>query len=337
MEGVSRNGEAPQLLDFAAKEREWLMKRLQEQSHGPPPPPPPAPEDKALELKLGPPGDEDRSNIDFTKNYNIQKDESILSLSYFNDRNQAQAQNFAPYLQFSPSISQTQLPVLAKDSSSDMVDSQNNNDTEKRKAFSPASPAANTAVPDSSQKRRAPAPVVGWPPLRMFRKNLASGDGHGKPAPKTHQNVASSKIGSERSGKGLFVKMNMDGVPIGRKVDLNAYGSYQKLSAAVDELFRGLLAAQRGSSGCGIKSTQEEEKPITGLLDGRGEYTLVYEDYEGDRMLVGDVPWHMFVSTVKRLRVLKSSEISVLGAVRNVFAAGGQKKQDKMPSDSAAQ
>lgn len=28
-----------------------------------------------------------------------------------------------------------------------------------------------------------------------------------------------------------------------------------------------------------------------GLLDGREEFTLVYEDNEGDRMLVGDVPW----------------------------------------------
>lgn len=36
---------------------------------------------------------------------------------------------------------------------------------------------------------------------------------------------------------------------------------------------------------------QEEEKAITGVLDGSEEYTLVYEDNEGDRMLVGDVPW----------------------------------------------
>ena len=42
--------------------------------------------------------------------------------------------------------------------------------------------------------------------------------------------------------KGLFVKINMDGVPIGRKVDLKAYDSYEKLSCSVDELFRGLLA-----------------------------------------------------------------------------------------------
>ena len=36
---------------------------------------------------------------------------------------------------------------------------------------------------------------------------------------------------------------------------------------------------------------EEEEMAITGLLDGSGEYTLVYQDNEGDRMLVGDVPW----------------------------------------------
>lgn len=52
-----------------------------------------------------------------------------------------------------------------------------------------------------------------------------------------------------------------------------------------------LSAAQRDSSSCGVLNKQEEEKPITGLLDGSGEYTLVYEDNEGDRVLVGDVPW----------------------------------------------
>ncbi|XP_021912603.1 auxin-responsive protein IAA18-like, partial [Carica papaya] len=80
--------------------------------------------------------------------------------------------------------------------------------------------------------------------------------------------------------------------------------------------------AQRDSSACGIINKVEEEKAITGKLDGSGEYTLVYEDNEGDRMLVGDVPWHMFVSTVKRLRVLKTSELSMLSL--------GSSKQDKI-------
>lgn len=38
-------------------------------------------------------------------------------------------------------------------------------------------------------------------------------------------------------------------------------------------------------------SEQKEEKANIGILNRSGEYTLVYEDNEGDRMLVGDVPW----------------------------------------------
>ena len=48
---------------------------------------------------------------------------------------------------------------------------------------------------------------------------------------------------------------------------------------------------QRDSSAGGVMNKQEEDKVITGVLNGSGEYTLVYEDNEGDRMLVGDVPW----------------------------------------------
>ncbi|KAL8131473.1 hypothetical protein AgCh_007420 [Apium graveolens] len=76
----------------------------------------------------------------------------------------------------------------------------------------------------------APGSVVGWPRIRSFRKNIASGY-----APK-------------------------------------------------------LLAAQNDPSINNIQNIQAE-KAITGLLDGSGEYTLVYEDNEGDIMLVGDVPW----------------------------------------------
>ncbi|KAM7254462.1 hypothetical protein ACFE04_003842 [Oxalis oulophora] len=170
-------------------------------------------------------------------------------------------------------------------------------------------------LPNTSQKRTAPAPVVGWPPIRSFRKNLASTSAPSKPQHPTSQTenkTPDEKPGKTISKKSMFVKINMDGIPIGRKVDLNSHDSYRKLSTAVDELFRGLLAVQRDSTAGGIMNKLEDEKPITGVLGGSGEYTLVYEDHEGDRMLVGDVPWNMFVSTVKRLRVLKSSEVSAL-------------------------
>ncbi|KAK7381695.1 hypothetical protein VNO80_00242 [Phaseolus coccineus] len=191
-------------------------------------------------------------------------------------------------------------------------------------AFSPSS--ADAAV----SKRTASGPAVGWPPIRSFRKNIASGSSSKLPTgSQQHQHVVPDNVASKKPahncGKGLFVKINMDGVPIGRKLNINAYNSYENLSSAVDELFRGLLAemklshiasshscsAQRDSSAGGIQNKGEEdkEKANTSLLVGSGEYTLVYEDNEGDSMLVGDVPWHMFVSTVRRLRVLKSSDL----------------------------
>ncbi|KAJ0249220.1 Auxin-responsive protein IAA26 [Hirschfeldia incana] len=170
------------------------------------------------------------------------------------------------------------------------IETRNNNIEKEAEDKSIFNLSGNHSSPHISHKRTAPGPVVGWPPVRSFRKNLAS--------------TSSSKLGNEsslggqvkKSGdgekqvqpkrEGMFVKINMDSVPIGRKVDLNAYNSYKQLSFAVDKLFRGLLAAQRESSGC-----EGEEKPIIGLLDGKGEFTLIYEDNEGDKMLVGDVPW----------------------------------------------
>ncbi|KAA8540348.1 hypothetical protein F0562_024733 [Nyssa sinensis] len=347
MEGCLRKDEGcPQLLDLIPKNTEWLVQRDEQRRSG-------SSEEKKLELRLGPPGEDSR-----------ERNESPLSLGYFSNKvsmthtnnsgtkrgfidtidrkilnnNGGQTQNPVETALSSPwpsSFSQGKapqcLPVMGKESSQPcctkgVLDA-------KQKAFSP--PSVNTAVPNSSQKRAAlasastaPAPVVGWPPIRSFRKNLASSSS--AKMPPESQNVVPDKVASEKPvggcRKGMFVKINMDGVPIGRKVDLKAYDSYEKLSYAVDELFRGLLAVQRDSSAVGIQNKQEEEKVITGLLDGSGEYTLVYEDNEGDRMLVGDVPWHMFVSTVKRLRVLKSSELSML-------CLGS--KQDKISLDAA--
>ncbi|PKA64485.1 Auxin-responsive protein IAA26 [Apostasia shenzhenica] len=160
---------------------------------------------------------------------------------------------------------------------------------------------------DDWPQKRSGAPVVGWPPIRSHRKNIA---GNSKPTLESQRGGSGGTGKPEsRGSKGLFVKINMEGVPIGRKINLLAYDSYEKLSSAVDELFRDLLAAQRNPL-VAIQHSAEKQKSLTGLLDGSGEYALIYEDDEGDRMLVGDVPWDMFVSTAKRLRVLKSSELS---------------------------
>ncbi|KAK8524881.1 hypothetical protein V6N13_015878 [Hibiscus sabdariffa] len=313
---------SPQLLDLIPQEGEWHHVKRGDGS---------SVEKKQLELRLGlgPPGEDN-----WSMENNTERDESLLSLGYFpssmksngsvlsapwgkNHHHHHQTKT-SSFLQF-PSTNS--LPVMAKESSQpccnntalDLQDAE-------RKAFKPP---ANTAVPpNTSQKRTAPGPVVGWPPIRSIRKNLASNSSSKlaseSPSVDPPHKAASEKPAAEPNGKTLFVKINMDGVPIGRKVDLKAYDSYEKLSTAVDELFRGLLAAQRDSPAGGTVNKQEGGS----VLDGSGEYTLVYEDNEGDSMLVGDVPWHMFVSTVKRLRALKSSELSALGL--------GSSKQGKM-------
>ncbi|XP_022956222.1 auxin-responsive protein IAA26-like [Cucurbita moschata] len=319
-----KDGVCPQLLDLIPKHRQWV-------AAGDVAGKPHTSDDKKLELRLGLPGEGDWSGKG--------KDEAVPYFGCFpvSHKFSPSENPWPPSPNFHGKFQAAKLPAfclssMGKESVSQpcctkMVDLHN----AEPKSF-PSS--ANTTVSNSSQKRTAPAPVVGWPPIRSSRRNLTSSSGSfSKPVSESSLDAAPSKLPApskkavEVGGKGLFVKINMDGVPIGRKIDLNAHDSYEKLSSAVDELFRGLLAAQRDSPAGGVWKKQDDEKPITGLLDGSGEYTLVYEDNEGDRVLVGDVPWQMFVSTVKRLRVLKSSELPALSL--------GCSKPQKMALDSA--
>lgn len=171
-----------------------------------------------------------------------------------------------------------------------------------------ATPARNIGNRPQARGRGAAVPVVGWPPIRSFRRNLASTSASKQVhEPQIAEADAKAALNCKKSP---LVKINMDGIPIGRKVDLAACDSYERLSLAVKDLFHGFLEVQRDTPRAERAQQGADEKIFSQLLDGSGEYTLVYEDNEGDRMLVGDVPWNVFVSTAKRLRVLRSSELS---------------------------
>ncbi|KAJ0779640.1 putative transcription factor interactor and regulator AUX-IAA family [Helianthus annuus] len=88
----------------------------------------------------------------------------------------------------------------------------------------------------------------------------------------------------------------MDGTIIGRKVDLYAHTSYETLAQTLDNMFNG-----RWSSIGTLGSSR--------LLNETSEYVLTYEDKDGDCMLVGDVPWQMFLTSVKRLRILRNIKL----------------------------
>ncbi|ERN15168.1 auxin-responsive protein IAA18 isoform X1 [Amborella trichopoda] len=289
------------------------------------------PKTRETELRLGPPGDYQALNCPspVSKNGSFCGakrgfQDTVASKPATSERNQKLSGEEAGLLRQQPAFSlyqkslhqktptfllskQASPSTLVRETASAKMETQKRDERE-----TVLSAPSNLKKPSMGSSEERAGRVVGWPPIRSFRKNLTSTSSKPQPQPINEPINGSSENleKQEAPKKGMFVKINMDGIPIGRKVDLNAYRSYEKLSGAVDELFRGLLAAQSDSSASSTQSGIGEK--LRGLLDGSGEYTLVYEDNEGDRMLVGDVPWEMFVSTVKRLRVLKSSELSGL-------------------------
>ncbi|KAK9067589.1 hypothetical protein SSX86_011700 [Deinandra increscens subsp. villosa] len=142
-----------------------------------------------------------------------------------------------------------------------------------------SSPEMDSNVSDENGSSRSPPPtkaqVVGWPPVRSYRKNILQG----------------RKSDQPEMGSGMYVKVSMDGAPYLRKVDLKVYKSYGELLKGLQEMFKCII---------GLYSEREGYK---------SEHAPTYEDKDGDWMLLGDVPWEMFITSCKRLRIMKSCEV----------------------------
>ncbi|CAN4093355.1 unnamed protein product [Withania somnifera] len=137
---------------------------------------------------------------------------------------------------------------------------------------------------DNEQQDSAPAPkaqVVGWPPVRSYRKNI----------------LQAKKQESDNSS-GMYLKVSVDGTPYLRKIDLKVYKSYPQLLKALQNMFKctiGVYSEREGYNG--------------------SDYAPTYEDKDGDWMLVGDVPWEMFINSCRRLRIMKGSEAKGLACL----------------------
>lgn len=99
--------------------------------------------------------------------------------------------------------------------------------------------------------------MVGWPPVKTYRMNslvnqakfsknegekgVGGNDGVATTSKKKNKNVSHENKNDETVAKetGLsgFVKVNMDGLPIGRKVDLGAHDCYETLAHALEVMF----------------------------------------------------------------------------------------------------
>nr|AMQ09495.1 Aux/IAA transcription factor [Boehmeria nivea] len=165
--------------------------------------------------------------------------------------------------------------------------------------------------PGSSPPRASQ--VVGWPPIRASRMHCLVNQAKAqrpeedkenpKEALKNKATNNSLSVKKEQGNLG-FVKVNVDGIAIGRKVDLNAHSCYQTLAQTLEDMF-----FRPGSSG---ETKDQAAAKTSKLLDGSSEFVLTYEDKDRDWMLVGDVPWRMFLSSVKRLRIMRTSEATGL-------------------------
>lgn len=93
---------------------------------------------------------------------------------------------------------------------------------------------------------------MGWPPIRTLRMNSLIGSQskatnseegktnsehrNKKSNTKTDHNPAEPTVMQDNTHLG-FVKVNMDGIKIGRKVDLSAHSCYETLARMIEDMF----------------------------------------------------------------------------------------------------
>ncbi|KAL6618799.1 hypothetical protein ACP70R_033938 [Stipagrostis hirtigluma subsp. patula] len=144
--------------------------------------------------------------------------------------------------------------------------------------------------------RAAKAQVVGWPPVRSYRKNTLA--------------ASATKVKGEDEGRSeagcCYVKVSMDGAPYLRKVDLKTYSSYEDLSLGLEKMFSCFITGK--STSC--KSSRRERLTDGSRADALQdqEYVLTYEDKDADWMLVGDLPWDLFTTICRKLRIMRGSD-----------------------------
>ncbi|KAL3645042.1 Iaa13p [Castilleja foliolosa] len=222
-----------------------------------------------------------------------------------------------------PSVVSTRAASSSSSSSVTKANVNNGSSGNKRAAESPSSPPGRSAI----------SQVVGWPPVRTYRMNSLTNQSKSPVTEDFFSTVDKCKSnnttpdktdhGASNAAKekglrktSLFVKVKVDGIPIGRKVDLNAHSCYETLACALDDMFRPNAAV-------GARRSTAEKQVVAGmrqplrLLDGSSDFVLTYEDKEGDWMLVGDVPWRMFLNSVRRLRIMRTADANGLAPRSN--------------------
>uniref|UniRef100_A0A0E0JH99 Auxin-responsive protein n=1 Tax=Oryza punctata TaxID=4537 RepID=A0A0E0JH99_ORYPU len=139
-----------------------------------------------------------------------------------------------------------------------------------------AAAAADDSIPSTPRNNQV---HDDWPPIKPFLRSALQ--------------KASAGSGGARRRRTLFVKVYMEGVPIGRKLDLLLLDGYDSLLIKLCHMFKTPIT---------YADVMECHQQVPGH---KAAHVLTYEDQDGDWMMVGDVPWELFLSSVKKLRIAR--------------------------------
>ncbi|KAJ6723104.1 AUXIN RESPONSE FACTOR 4-RELATED [Salix koriyanagi] len=112
---------------------------------------------------------------------------------------------------------------------------------------------------------------------------------HKQVVPDALAKESQSKQGSTTSTR-TRTKVQMQGVAVGRALDLTVLKGYKDLIIELGKMFE------------------------IGELSTREKWTVVFTDDEGDMMLVGDDPWPEFCKMVKKIYIYSSEEVKKMSA-----------------------
>ncbi|RDY10568.1 Auxin-responsive protein IAA32, partial [Mucuna pruriens] len=133
--------------------------------------------------------------------------------------------------------------------------------------------------------------LLDWPHSNLNLKNSST-----MPSRSVHKNFDEETEGVQSNERWAYVKVNMDGVTIGRKICVLDHGGYSSLAHQLENMF----GRQRSQSVSGLR-----------LFQSGSDYSLFYKDRQDNWRVVGDVPWKEFIECVRRLRIARKNVGSV--------------------------
>ncbi|XP_077221420.1 auxin-responsive protein IAA32-like [Tasmannia lanceolata] len=120
---------------------------------------------------------------------------------------------------------------------------------------------------------------MGWPLLNPYLKRSRIS------CPMIQDDDDNETQGAQSKERWSYVKANMEGAVIGRKVCIFDHSNYSSLALELEDMFGRYCTS-------GLR-----------LSDDDSGFCLFYQDRNDNWRNVGDVPWEEFVDCVKRLKI----------------------------------